>query len=80
MIALNKSQFSSAKQFNNVIVQSFTVIMSQSDIRVIALLNLSVINIIVLYLSDFDNDKIRIKLIVNIWKEQEDVIIDCKTS
>jgi len=80
MIALNKSQFSSTKQFNNVIVQSFTVIMSQSDIRVIALLNLSVINIIVLYLSDFDNDKIRIKLIVNVWKEQEDVIIDCKTS
>ncbi len=66
MIALNKSQFSSTKQFNNVIVQSFTVIMSQSDIRVIALLNLSVINIIVLYLSDFDNDKIRIKLIVNV--------------
>jgi len=40
--------------------------MSQSDIRVIALLNLSVINMIVLYLFDFDNDKIRIKLIVNV--------------
>ncbi len=40
--------------------------MSQSDIRVIALLNLSVINIIMLYLSDFNNDKIRIKLIINV--------------
>ena len=40
--------------------------MSWSDIRVIALLNLSVTDIIVLYLSDFDNDKIRIKLIVNV--------------
>ncbi len=40
--------------------------MSQSDIRVIALLNLSVINMIVLYLFDFNNDKIRIKLIVNV--------------
>jgi len=40
--------------------------MSQLDIRVIALLNLSVINMIVLYLFDFDNDKIRIKLIVNV--------------
>jgi len=43
--------------------------MFQSDIRVMILLNLSVINMIVLYLSDFDNDKIRIKLIVNVWKE-----------
>ncbi len=40
--------------------------MFQSDIRVMILLNLSVINMIVLYLSDFDNDKIRIKLIVNV--------------
>ncbi len=40
--------------------------MSQSNIKVIALLNLSVTDIIVLYLSDFNNDKIRIKLIVNV--------------
>ncbi len=66
MIVLDKSQFSSAKQFNNVIAQSSVVMMSQSDIRVIALLNLSVTDMIVLYLSDFDNDKIRIKLIVNV--------------
>ena len=57
MIVLDKSQFSSAKQFNNVIAQSSVVMMSQSDIRVIALLNLSVTDMIVLYLSDFDNDK-----------------------
>ncbi len=66
MIALDKSQFSSAKQFSNTITQSFIIMMSQSDIRVIALLNLSVTDMIVLYLSDFDNDKIRIKLIVNV--------------
>ena len=66
MIALDKSQFSSAKQFSNTITQSFIIMMSQSDIRVIALLNLSVTNIIVLYLSDFDNDKARIKSIVNV--------------
>jgi len=66
MIVLDKSQFSSAKQFNNVIAQSSVVMMSQSDIKVIALLNLSVTDMIVLYLSDFDNDKIRIKLIVNV--------------
>jgi len=69
MIALDKSQFSSVKWFNNIIAQSFTVMMSWLSIKVIALLNLSVINIIVLYLSDFDNDKIRIKSIVNVWKE-----------
>ncbi len=80
MIVLDKSQFSSAKWFSSAIAQSFTVMMSWSDIRVIALLNLSVIDMIMLYLSDFDNGKIRIKLIVNVWKEQEDVIIDCKTS
>jgi len=40
--------------------------MSQSDIRVIALLNLSVTDMIMLYLFDFDNDKIRIKLIINV--------------
>jgi len=33
---------------------------------VIALLNLLMTNIIVLYLSDFDNDKIKIKSIVNV--------------
>jgi len=49
-----------------VIAQSSAVMMSQPDIRVIALLNLSVTDMIVLYLSDFDNDKIRIKLIVNV--------------
>ncbi len=43
--------------------------MSQSDIRVIALLNLSVTDMIMLYLFDFDNDKIRIKLIINVWKK-----------
>ncbi len=32
----------------------------------IALLNLLMTNIIVLYLSDFDNDKIKIKSIVNV--------------
>jgi len=66
IIALDKSQFSSTKQFSNVIAQSFTVMMSQSSIRVIALLNLSVTDIIVLYLFNLDNDKIRIKLIVNV--------------
>ncbi len=66
MIALDKSQFSSAKQFSSVIAQSFTVMMSQLNIKVMTLLNLSVINMIVLYLSDFDNDKVRIKLIVNV--------------
>jgi len=40
--------------------------MSQLNIKVTALLNLSVTDMIVLYLSDFDNDKIRIKLIVNV--------------
>jgi len=40
--------------------------MFQLDIRVIALLNLSVTDMIVLYLSDFNNDKIRIKSIVNV--------------
>ncbi len=40
--------------------------MSWSDIKVIALLNLSVTDMIVLYLSDFDNDKVRIKSIVNV--------------
>jgi len=40
--------------------------MFQSDIKVIALLNLSVTDMIVLYLSDFDNNKIRIKSIINV--------------
>jgi len=80
MIALDKPQFSSVKWFSSAITQSFVIIMFQLDIRVIALLNLSVTDMIVLYLSDFDNDKIRIKSIVNVWKGQEDVIIDCKTS
>ncbi len=40
--------------------------MSQSSIRVIALLNLLITDIIMLYLSDFNNDKIRIKLIINV--------------
>jgi len=66
MIALDKPQFSSAKQSSSTITQSFIVIMSQPDIRVIALLNLSVTDMIVLYLSDFDNDKVRIKSIVNV--------------
>ncbi len=66
MIVLNKSQFSSAKQSSNVIAQSFAVMMSWSDIRVMTLLNLSVTDMIILYLSDFDNDKVRIKLIVNV--------------
>jgi len=80
MIVLGKPQFSSAKWFSNVIAQSSVIMMSWSDIRVIALLNLSVTDMIVLYLSDFDNDKARIKSIVNVWKGQRDVIIDCKTS
>ena len=66
MIALDKPQFSSAKQFSNAIAQSSVVMMSWLSIRVIALLNLSVTDMIVLYLSDFDNDKVRIKLIVNV--------------
>jgi len=40
--------------------------MFQLSINVIALLNLSVTDMIVLYLSDFNNGKIRIKLIVNV--------------
>jgi len=80
MIVLGKPQFSSAKWSSSAIAQSFTVMMSQSSIRVMTLLNLSVTDMIVLYLSDFDNGKARIKLIVNVWKGQGGVIIGCKAS
>jgi len=66
MIVLDKSQFSNIKWFNNAIAQFSVVMMSWSDIRVIVLLNLLVINMIMLYLFDFDNDKIRIKSIINV--------------
>ncbi len=66
MIVLDKSQFSSAKWFSNAITQFSVIMIFWLSIKVIALLNLSVTDIIVLYLSDFDNDKIRIKLIINV--------------